>query len=393
MVIINEILNQFKTNLFYGGIKDLHHRNSELGYVFNFLKLPQPTYIDVENIDTNTKNIFYPIINLSEIVSDGVDDVFGETLRNLISKFNINVVIFNMNETHRDDEFAFLHQYSLEYNIPQKNIFIIHNNINLKKYKNKYNSDINIYTPHYLLMEHSNILQRNVVNFSDASKKFLFMCHNKKMHEHRLLCLSFLQNNNLLHAVDYSCLYHYKDMNLDIFKNIFDLNLINKLKFDLEYFLNTHNKKSYFENEYVADELDSSIIETNTFKESYVNIVTETDFLYDMIHPTEKSLKPFYYFQYPIFVAPYGHIKYLKETYGFDFFDDIIDHSYDNEVDNSKRFMMVMGEIVKMYNNKDFFIKNYISFKDRFEKNQNIVKDIINNNEDYNYFKTIFYGN
>ena len=76
---------------------------------------------------------------------------------------------------------------------------------------------------------------------------------------------------------------------------------------------------------FTFDEIDSPIINVTTFKNSYVNIVTETDFSDDVIHITEKSLKPFYYYQLPIFVAPHNHLSELRKIYGFDMFDDIID--------------------------------------------------------------------
>ena len=60
-----------------------------------------------------------------------------------------------------------------------------------------------------------------------------------------------------------------------------------------------------------------------------VNIVTESCYLEDEIHITEKSMKPFYFYQFPLFLASYGHVKHLKERFGFDVFDDILNHSYD----------------------------------------------------------------
>ena len=57
------------------------------------------------------------------------------------------------------------------------------------------------------------------------------------------------------------------------------------------------------------------------FKNTYINIVTETyfDFKKYDIHITEKSFKPFYYFQLPIFLAPPNHIKMMREEYDLDF--------------------------------------------------------------------------
>ena len=147
-----------------------------------------------------------------------------------------------------------------------------------------------------------------------------------------------------------------------------------------------NNKRSYYETN--LESIDSNFIETKTFEQSFINIVNETDFDDKTIHITEKSLKPFYYYQYPIFVAPYEHCKYLRD-YGFDFFDDIIDHSYDNEKNNKKRIFMIIEELIRIKDNIGFFKNNYSNFKSRFIKNQKIVMDLVNLDNDKNYLKRL----
>jgi hypothetical protein len=59
---------------------------------------------------------------------------------------------------------------------------------------------------------------------------------------------------------------------------------------------------------------------------------------------TEKSYKCFALFQIPIWLAPYRAVACYREL-GFDVFDDIIDHSYDLEIDPVKRISMVADQI------------------------------------------------
>lgn len=59
---------------------------------------------------------------------------------------------------------------------------------------------------------------------------------------------------------------------------------------------------------------------------------------------TEKSYKCFALFQVPIWLAPYRAVACYREL-GFDVFDDIIDHSYDLEIDPIKRISMVADQI------------------------------------------------
>jgi hypothetical protein len=123
-------------------------------------------------------------------------------------------------------------------------------------------------------------------------------------------------------------------------------------------------------------------IDLNSYKNSYINIISETKFgkKENDIHITEKSFKPLYYFQLPIFLAAYNHVKMLKDEYGFYLFDDLIDHSYDDEINDSKRFHMIVKEIQRLSNMREE-IQNY--YKNNTEKllhNYNIIK---NNNAEH----------
>jgi hypothetical protein len=80
----------------------------------------------------------------------------------------------------------------------------------------------------------------------------------------------------------------------------------------------------------------------------------------------------------------------MRELYNFDFFDDLIDHSYDSEENNIKRFSMIINEIEKINNNKEKFIEFYKNNQERFENNKNKTLSLLNYiNEDYNFFKNL----
>jgi hypothetical protein len=148
--------------------------------------------------------------------------------------------------------------------------------------------------------------------------------------------------------------------------------------------------KDWFTSEEISPSFEwNQIYELKTYESSYVNIVTESNFLFNEIHITEKTLKPFYFYQFPIFLSSMNHIKYIKEMYGFDMFDDILDHSYDNEPDNKKRLFMVYDEIKRLSENKDKLIEFYKKNESRFEKNKQIVIDISKSNKDLEYFNKI----
>jgi hypothetical protein len=85
-----------------------------------------------------------------------------------------------------------------------------------------------------------------------------------------------------------------------------------------------------------------------------VNVITESCYepmpgsnIFES-HPqpgfTEKTYKSIMLGQLPIFVAPYHTVQTYRD-FGFDPFDDIIDHSYDLEQDPVKRLELVTNQI------------------------------------------------
>jgi hypothetical protein len=124
---------------------------------------------------------------------------------------------------------------------------------------------------------------------------------------------------------------------------------------------------------------------------SYVNIVTESQFLdkYNVLQITEKSLKPFFYYQFPMILSTHHHKKSLEQKYGFDFFDDVIDHSYDNEMDQKKRFKSFVKEIKRLHENKETLIEFYKNNQQRFEENKKKVIEIGKNKSDYFFMRSL----
>jgi hypothetical protein len=124
---------------------------------------------------------------------------------------------------------------------------------------------------------------------------------------------------------------------------------------------------------------------------SYVNIVTESHFLdkENVIQISEKSFKPFFYHQFPMILASHHHIESLKQKYRFDFFDDVIDHSYDNESDQKKRFSLFTKELKRLNDNKENLIEFYKNNQHRFEENKNKVIKIGYLNSDYLFMRSL----
>jgi hypothetical protein len=70
-------------------------------------------------------------------------------------------------------------------------------------------------------------------------------------------------------------------------------------------------------------------------------------------------------------------------------FDDIIDHTYDNELDDKKRLNLLFNEIKRISENKDKFIEFYKKNQERFEKNKQIIIGIEKSKKDVEYFSSL----
>ena len=318
---------------------------------------------------------------------------------------NFNIVFINEHEYEEFEYLKFIHNKSLNHGFDHSKIFVLNNNSKLKLYKEQIGTSINVYTLEFLLNFISGHMLEYVSEFKPIKEGKFFLCHNRSPKPHRYSLLVLLRNNNLLDQVDWSLIMGWNrkqnlaggDASKNFFSPFFNFVEYENHKNDIDFFENIGIKKSIYENEtdwFSEGDLSPNfnwkdIYELRSFHESYVNVVTESNFFSDSVHITEKSIKPFYFYQLPIFLSGVDHVKFLKNKYDFDFFDEIIDHSYDNIKDNKKRLFAVFNEIKRLLSNKEEIINFYINNKDRFEENKNKVIKIKKDNSDVDYFNSL----
>ena len=315
-----------------------------------------------------------------------------------IKNKGLKIIFLNENESYNNIEKIVnkIESFINLNNLNASNFYLLNNNSNLHIIK----STINLFKTEFLL---ETLVGKVYSNFNSIKldKKFTFLLHIKHPRFHRLDLLTLLDRNGLLDSnmIDWSFTFK-NDTNFDDTTQTNNF-LINQFKqtslLDLsDQNLNNSFKKicvckksSYYEpnNDFRISSLDSYGKETmESYEESYINIITETYFNEKGIHITEKSFKPFYLYQLPIFLANQNHIKTLKKEYGLDVFDDLIDHSYDNEEDNLKRLYMVYNEIKRLSEIKNTITQYYLDNIDRIKKNREIIKENWLSNKTTNYF-------
>jgi hypothetical protein len=250
------------------------------------------------------------------------------------------------------------------------------------------------------------LLEVKDVNFVTNKVGKFFMSRNKTAKPHRLNLLYHLTMNNIIDDINYSKLFTYNEGdvtpyflsldNTEISEKIESINLFNqKIKED-----DYEDGKEYYDykafsfrtyNEHSGSELHYPEIK-ESYENSYINIVTESlfetqDFSLNVVHITEKSFRPFFYYQIPLILSTPNHIKKLKEKYDFDFFDDLINHSYDSELDDRKRFFMFIEEIKKINDRKEEIRIFYRNNQERFELNKKkLLSMALDKTGDFNLF-------
>lgn len=103
----------------------------------------------------------------------------------------------------------------------------------------------------------------------------------------------------------------------------------------LPYVLDTHD----FSRFPMEDRLEDTI---SWYDKTYISIVSETNFENNIIHMTEKTIKPIIFKQPFIIVGPAKTLAALRKL-GFRTFSDFWDESYDNEPDPKKRIKMIVS--------------------------------------------------
>ncbi len=128
------------------------------------------------------------------------------------------------------------------------------------------------------------------------------------------------------------------------------------------------------------------------YKNSFVEIVSETSYNELSFNVTEKIQNCIYGANFPLIVSSPGYVEFMRQM-GIDMFDDIIDHSYDKEPDPAKRIHKMITDNIELLTtdkakrlwveNKHRFIQNQDYMNDKFydmytERFWNAVSDITN---------------
>ena len=195
-----------------------------------------------------------------------------------------------------------------------------------------------LYFPdHELFFAYINRLQ-SMESASQDIRRYDFTALNRTHKWWRATCMADLERQGLLQNSLWSYTFAV-DVGDDFADNPIEIDSVDGLRTSLDQFIN----RSPFWCDHPDADLhnDHRKVNLDLYHQSYCHIVLETHFDADQsggTFLTEKTYKCIKYGQPFVIVGPPGSIQCLRDR-GYRVFDHVIDHSYDNIHDNTKRWL------------------------------------------------------
>lgn len=381
---------------------------NEKEHIFNTLtanKVDGIKMIDINNFEIDSEQKYYSFTITGTYMENFQSLPASSKVKELMKSYsNCFLVILAEHESDNGNVIKLIEKYCDEESINSNQVIAVNGNQKIKKLINELDSKVVGHTSNRLPY----VAVEGMTSFKyefQKDKESFFMCYNRMLKPHRVSLLALLKREGILDEVDWTMLRgnelneRFSDPDgtpsFNLFFEVFDRDDFKEYYNEILFLQKSGIKKSRFEEEYRVDQPPYFIdfyktYEMNPYRNSYVNIVTETGYIStDVIHITEKSLMPIYYSQIPLILANFEHNKFLKERYDFDLFEDIIDYSYDNEKDPRKRLFMFVDEVKRLNSIKDEIINFYKNNQERFELNKKKVTSILQDDTDYKFFKSL----
>jgi hypothetical protein len=115
---------------------------------------------------------------------------------------------------------------------------------------------------------------------------------------------------------------------------------------------------------------------TPLYRNSFVEIITESSFAAPSYLVTEKSLNSIYGCNFPIFLSGVGIVDHLRNT-GVDMFDDIVDHSYNSIANPFDRIVTAIENNRRLLTDSNYVKQLWVANQHRFEQNINIAQNVL----------------
>ena len=341
-----------------------------------------------------------------------------ERVRNLIRDNNGYILINYLHEGHiRQENYKELHNELLNYNIPANKVIFVSSNVNGKKQyetfcdnmplltkskihiieanhmlessvdiynyvlDNNYNNDLDKVLPY----KQSFVNKQDLDDVRDTIREKYFLCYNRVIRDYRLALIAMIYKMGLqdkgiisLGAKEVDIAFggvwpdYISDFIEDKKQNEIVSDAVKKIKplYPIDADSDIDANWIYKDGERWGGAVGQWTNFSHQYKRIYFNIVTESCYNEDCIYMSEKIFKPISNLVPFIIVSTPFFLKKLREI-GYKTFHPWINESYDEEVDNDKRFFMILDEIKRLCSmTKEEIHKWYYEMEDILLYNQ-----------------------
>lgn len=365
---------------------------------FNFYNINNYELSEIGKVEVSSLLIIPINFNLNKSIQNGALPIEDDILTILKQKTHINVLFFNETEPDNYDVIKYILPILNNLGLSEDRFRIIDNNEFLTEFSK--GSKILTYVNHPHIFAGAKEMIKVDYDYSE-NRKYLFMSYNRNLKAHRFFFLCLLKKHNILDSVDWSWLrgdemQKFVEIPDWFYDKIMTREDFASLSTEIDFIKSNGRKISEYELEIISnlktDDFDyPNHYKLNPYKNSFIHIVNESFFEdKDVILLSEKSIIPLYFSQLPIYLASHNHLKFFRDKYDFDLFDDLINHDYDNEPDNYKRMIKLINEIERLNNKKKEVIEFCNNNKERFESNKRKVYEIVNQFDDAKNLKELF---
>ena len=359
----------------YDNVLHLKTYNDKLPYINN-----DTSY----SLEKNTSNVGYWLIQFSDSTSfkiHPIDTVVPANIIDRIKNKEVYLVLDNAYEYFYDIVDSVYEDVILKYNLPAEQIIIVSGNYDLLNYMIQYTHQHNL---QHCKIEFFNYWQKHTLDsYLNSSQDFLltlekqhweyekkFLSLNRRWRPHRLMLLTLLWDNVLLHKGHVS--FKLGTDNGTWEENIEHAKYHYRKYTDL---IDLIDKHDYGLKRAVPLNLDPTELDpfedhkmlfypgiNKFYEDTYFSVVTEStsDRFNQGRFLTEKIFKPIA-LRHPFIV--WGADKTLEalRLLGYKTFEGIIDESYDNESNEITRANMIVNEIERLSNLTGLELENFLT--------------------------------
>jgi hypothetical protein len=256
-------------------------------------------------------------------------------------------------------------------NVPKSQIFLLHGDYNVEKYKDEPYT----YVPVNCLIYWVQQYQRD--NLIDYVPDKLFTCYNRRPRPHRIVMLSLLQQHALIDRGIVSCgpeLLEDKRPLKDILEHILQRSVVyNDIKFFTEISNNSPDDLNLG-----VDNPAINIVEEH-YRHSFVSVINET--LTNSIFFSEKIYKPILIGHPFLLMGAPNQLAMLREQFRFKTFSQWWDESYDEIDDMHLRAKRIVDILVSLNSKTEQeLIDIRKEMRPTLKYNQNLYNSIVANN-------------